>query len=99
MALSALHLVHGLLPSHLDFFSLHLSQALHTRFRKASAESWDDVLIGPDMVLIGYGLQTVRDGGWCYIFPCYSNSIASVDTLLVELCSFPTRSWRDADLQ
>lgn len=44
MALSALHLEHGDEPSHLLFFSLQRSQALHTRFRIASVESEEDVL-------------------------------------------------------
>lgn len=43
MALSALHLVHGELPSHLDFFRRHRSQALPTRFLRMS-ESDEDIL-------------------------------------------------------
>ena len=36
MTLSVAHRQHRFVPSHLLFFSLHRSQALHTRFRKAS---------------------------------------------------------------
>ena len=39
MALSARHLLHGELPSHLLFFKRHRSQALQTRFLILSAES------------------------------------------------------------
>lgn len=45
MALSALHRVQGFEPSHLLFLSLHLSQALQTRFLGSpDAESVDEVL-------------------------------------------------------
>ena len=37
IALSTLHLVQGLRPSHLLFFNRHRSQALHTRLRIPSA--------------------------------------------------------------
>lgn len=43
-ALSALHLEQGFAPSHFDFFSRHLSQALHTLFLAlscCSSEKWE----------------------------------------------------------
>jgi len=49
MALSALHLVHGLDPSHLDFFRRQRSHALHTLFRRLSVMSCEAVLAGADM--------------------------------------------------
>lgn len=52
MALSALHLVHGELPSHFDFLSRQRSQALPTRFRMLSVDSDDDVLCGPEVDMI-----------------------------------------------
>lgn len=42
MALSAVQREQGLAPSHLLFFRRHRSQALHTRFRMASASDPDD---------------------------------------------------------
>jgi hypothetical protein len=58
MALSALHLVHGWLPSHFDFFRRHLSQALPTRFLILSVESEEDVL-------------RTADGGMVCSIVCY----------------------------
>jgi len=50
IALSALHLLHGLEPSHLLFFNRHRSHALQTRFRVLSSEDEvDDALCGIDM--------------------------------------------------
>lgn len=53
MALSALHREHGLDPSHLLFFNRHLSQALHTRLRMPSVESWEEALAGSESLLCG----------------------------------------------
>lgn len=48
MALSALHRLHGLAPSHFDFFRRQRSHALHTLFLTLSCDDsmepdrWDD---------------------------------------------------------
>lgn len=55
MALSALHLEQGLEPSHLLFFSLHRSQALHTRLRMPSVESREEVLCAMGSFVVGEG--------------------------------------------
>ena len=51
IALSALHRLQGLEPSHLDFFRRHLSQALHTRFLTPRAGG-DNGSAGEDVVLL-----------------------------------------------
>lgn len=53
IALSALHREQGLEPSHLLFFSRHLSQALHTRLRMPSVESCEEALAGCESLLMG----------------------------------------------
>lgn len=51
MALSALHLLHGVDPSHLDFFRRQRSHALPTRLRmppsigEPAREDWAEVLL------------------------------------------------------
>lgn len=50
MALSARQRVHGLEPSHLDFFIRQRSQALQTRFLSVSVDSEELVRDGADMV-------------------------------------------------
>lgn len=54
MALSALHLVHGELPSHFDFLRRHRSQAFPTRFLMLS-ESVEEVRWGVGILGIVYG--------------------------------------------
>lgn len=54
MALSALHLEHGELPSHLDFLRRHRSQALPTRFLMLS-ESAEELRWGIGILGIVYG--------------------------------------------
>lgn len=76
MALSALHLLQGLAPSHFDFFNLQRSQALQTRFLILSWVSIESVLWG-DMVgwcergsgyptpgLVNGGVRASQEFGW-----------------------------------
>lgn len=64
-ALSLLHLVHGLEPSHLLFFKRHRSQALHTLFLMPSeAESVDAVRCGGAILLTGVSDECDRLWEW-----------------------------------
>lgn len=64
MALSALQREQGDEPSHLLFFNRHRSQALQTRLRMLSVDSWEDVRWGWEDFGIGEEVPGDIGRGW-----------------------------------